>query len=119
MTQEQKRRRPRLPRMSAAAAEIRADAMNVAAPDRSGKVTGGNGVHAPPRPTALPVLFDQIPLELRQGRQLVVWRYEWRNGHWTKPPFQPNGRNADSTDPETWCTIEEATAAYLAGGWDG
>jgi hypothetical protein len=78
----------------------------------------------PPRPEALPVLPENIPSFLKEGRKHVVWRYELRQdnkGQWkcTKPPFRPDGRNASSTDPATWVTFAEALAAYQAGGWDG
>jgi hypothetical protein len=32
----------------------------------------------------------------------VLWRWVWRFGKWTKPPFMPNGANAESDDPSTW-----------------
>jgi hypothetical protein len=73
----------------------------------------------PAKPVALPVLFDNIPAELREGRRFVLWRYELRDGKWTKPPYQPNGRHADSTDSETWSTLAEVAEAYRRGGWDG
>ena len=71
------------------------------------------------KPRSLPVVPQNIPAELQEGRRFVLWRYILRDGRWTKPPFQPNGRNADSTDPETWVTFAEVVAAYQAGGWDG
>ena len=81
---------------------------------------GANGTAVPPRPVALPVLFDAIPAELRALNQWVVWKYEFRDERWTKPPFAAKtGRAASSTDPSTWCTFAEARAAYAAGGWDG
>jgi putative DNA primase/helicase len=83
---------------------------------------GGSAAAAgpPPRPTALPVLFDNIPAELRELPQWVVWKYELRDDDWTKPPFSAStGRKADSTDPATWSTFDVARAAYECGGWDG
>jgi hypothetical protein len=78
------------------------------------------GARDPPaKPVALPVLFDNIPAELREGRRFVLWRYELRDGDWTKPPRQPSGHFADTTDPATWSTFAEVEAAYRAGGWDG
>jgi hypothetical protein len=82
-----------------------------------GNASNGNG--RPPKPAALPVVFDHIPMQLRQGRRFVLWRYTWRNDRWTKPPYQPNGDPASSTDPETWTTFEEVEAEYRSGGWDG
>jgi hypothetical protein len=51
-----------------------------------------------PKPEALPVLFDNIPQTLRDIPQWVCWRYEERGGKWTKPPYQPGGSYAKSTD---------------------
>jgi putative DNA primase/helicase len=55
-----------------------------------------------------------IPAELRQRRQWVVWRSEQRDGKSTKVLYQPRGdaqRPAKSTDPETWGSYQDATAA--------
>jgi hypothetical protein len=71
------------------------------------------------KPQVLPVNPDGIPEELRQGRRFVLWRYEFRDGKWTKPPYRPDGTRADSTDPATWATFAEVMAAYGRGGWDG
>jgi hypothetical protein len=73
----------------------------------------------PNRPCALPVQFDHIPLELANRPRWVVWRYEFRKGKWTKPPFTPDGRNASSTDKTTWSSFATVRVAYEAGGWDG
>jgi hypothetical protein len=35
-------------------------------------------------PSALPVIIEPIPVELKACHQWVVWRYELRNGTWTK-----------------------------------
>lgn len=72
-----------------------------------------------PKPEALPVLFDNIPNELKAIPQWVCWRYEERGGKWTKPPYQPGGSYAKSTDPQTWSTFEAVQAAYEKGGFDG
>ena len=60
---------------------------------------------------------DAIPEELRARPQWVCWRYEDRDGKPTKPPFQTDGSRADSTDPGTWTTYENAFAAR--GDFDG
>lgn len=73
-----------------------------------------------PKPEALPVLFDNIPNELKAIPQWVCWKYEYRDGKkWTKPPCQTNGIHASSTDPQTWSTFEAVQAAYEKGGFDG
>jgi hypothetical protein len=68
----------------------------------------------------LSVIPEGIPFELRVKHQWVVWRYDLRDGKWTKPPYDAkSGKLASSTDPATWSTFEQALAAYKAGGWDG
>lgn len=68
--------------------------------------------------------FDAIPPELRELRQWVCWRFEDRtNGRGelkrTKVPYVPSGRNAETDDPGTWCTFDDAKAAFEHGGFDG
>ena len=60
-----------------------------------------------------------VPEELRQLPQWVCWRYEERGGKPTKVPYQPKGRLASSTDPETWSRFDDVVAAYENGGFDG
>jgi hypothetical protein len=59
-----------------------------------------------------------VPDELREYRQWVCWRYEWQAGR-AKPakvPVSPTtGRNASTTDPETWSSFEEAATAEPGG----
>lgn len=77
------------------------------------------------KPCALPVLFDNFPDEVTTKKQWVLWRYVWRDnldgtGAWTKPPLQPNGYEADTTDPTTWRSFETVKAQYLrAKNFDG
>jgi hypothetical protein len=63
--------------------------------------------------------FENIPHEMRQFRQWLVWRYEDRQG--TKPTKVPycahNGMLGSSTDSLTWSTFDEAVAA--SGRYDG
>lgn len=47
-----------------------------------------------------------IPHEMKEKRQWVNYSIEIRDGEETKIPKQPNGRNADSTDPATWSDFE-------------
>jgi hypothetical protein len=37
----------------------------------------------------------------------------------TKVPYCPDGQHASTTDPATWCSFEEARAAYATGRFDG
>lgn len=52
-----------------------------------------------------------IPSELRDLSQWVLWRKLDRGGKVTKPPYQPNGQKAESDNPDTWSTFEDAVRA--------
>jgi primase-polymerase (primpol)-like protein len=54
----------------------------------------------------------RVPDSLTELDQWVLWRFEARQGKRTKVPYQVNGRNADSTDPKTWTSYEEALCAW-------
>ena len=62
---------------------------------------------------------ENIPQELKELRQWVVYRLEEVNGRLTKPPYQTNGEKASTTDSETWCTFEQALEAYNKNSFDG
>lgn len=67
--------------------------------------------------------FAGIPTELRALPRWLVWRGETRAGipKPAKVPYRadlPDTR-ASSTDPDTWCSFEQAEAAYLDGDRDG
>ncbi len=79
-----------------------------------------------PRPVAPAVNPGNIPDDLKRRDHWLVWRYVWREGNngkpgkWDKPPSNARtGGYADTTDPSTWSSFDEAMAAYQAGGWDG
>ena len=76
-----------------------------------------------PRPTPLPVLVKNIPHSMRVERRWVVWHYVWKEDQqkWDKPPYIATApdQHADSTDPATWRSCEEALASYQAGKCDG
>jgi len=56
---------------------------------------------------------DAIPALLRNRDQWVVWKYVFRNNKWTKVLVNAcTGQNAKSNDPSTWCSFEDAAAAY-------
>ncbi len=81
------------------------------------------------KPTALPVMPDNIPDELKRIPRWVCWRYRLKRGvkmpktrkDWTKVPYRCDGRLADATNPATWCSFDDALAAYQGGrhGFDG
>ena len=71
------------------------------------------------------VNLANIPKELKDRPQWVLWCWEQRVDRttgevkWTKPPYQPNGANAESDNPATWVSFEEAKAAYERGDFSG
>lgn len=61
-----------------------------------------------------------VPLELRQLKQWVVWKYEDVGA--TKPtkvPYQINGRKASSIDAANWNTFEECFNVLSLGSYNG
>jgi primase-polymerase (primpol)-like protein len=57
-----------------------------------------------------------VPLDLRHRPQWLSWRYECRDGKWTKVPYVPRGSSlvrASTTDPSTWGTYCQSLE-YLA-----
>ena len=63
------------------------------------------------------VIAENIPEELKERDQWVVWRGEpdsKNQGKITKIPINPhNGKNADTTKPDTWGHFELALSFYL------
>jgi putative DNA primase/helicase len=74
-------------------------------------------------PTALAVSPRNIPADIQNISQWVVWRYEWLEDKqkWTKVPYRANDPTikASSTHSKTWVTFEQALATYQAGEVDG
>ncbi len=55
------------------------------------------------------IIVDNIPVELREKRQWVVWRYEQREKKRTNVPYSARTkRKASSTKAHTWSSFEEA-----------
>ena len=71
------------------------------------------------KPDPMPVMAENIPTELKTGKQFIVWRWEFIKGKWTKPLYHPQGYHAKSNDPSTWVTFGEALAAHRNGEFDG
>lgn len=65
-------------------------------------------------PQMLDVLADNIPGELIERDQWIVWEPEVNpRGKLDKIPYDPRtDRHASTTDPKTWATFDEAWAAY-------
>jgi primase-polymerase (primpol)-like protein len=70
-------------------------------------------------PKPLRVRAQNIPQTLRVKDRWVLWQYQYREGKWTKVPQQPNGRNASTTDANTWSPLVRVLQIYRAGGYDG
>ena len=74
------------------------------------------------RPTALEVIPENIPTVLKEKRRWVVWKYEQRDGDWTKVPYiasTPTNHRANTTDAATWRPFAQALATYRTGKVDG
>jgi putative DNA primase/helicase len=60
-------------------------------------------------PATLPVLTADIPRDMKVLNQWAAWRWEKRNGKWTKPPISPaTGGYARNNDPDTWGSFASA-----------
>jgi hypothetical protein len=72
------------------------------------------------KPARLDINVKAIPLELVEQTNWIVWRWEKREGKWTKPLYQVNGENAKSNDPATWTEFKVAYEALSSDErWDG
>ena len=62
----------------------------------------------------LPPIFENVPPELKDHNQWVVWKD-------AKIPYDPRAVNskASVTNPGTWGSFEDAKVAYEEGGWSG
>lgn len=63
--------------------------------------------------------FHNIPQELRDFPQWIVWRKETRKGKTTKVPYKADGRHAKANDKQHWTTFENAVKAYETQKFDG
>jgi len=70
-------------------------------------------------PSPSEVQPQNIPAELKQDPSWVCWKYEQRDGKWTKNLYQPNDRQAKSNDSKTWSTFDAVMEAYNKGSFAG
>lgn len=63
--------------------------------------------------------FNNIPQELRDFPQWIVWRKETRKGKTTKVPYKADGRHAKANDKQDWTSFDDAVKAYETGKFDG
>jgi P4 family phage/plasmid primase-like protien len=75
------------------------------------------------KPPALPVDFNEIPLDLKTIPRFLLWKYtlvgDAEHQKWSKLPVQPTGKAASSTNPATWTDFLTAQKAYENGNFDG
>lgn len=72
-------------------------------------------------------MYHNIPMELRERRQWVCWRYErtqptpeYPEGRITKVPYSANGTtHASVTDPSTWADFDTVVNASRASNLNG
>jgi putative DNA primase/helicase len=58
-------------------------------------------------------LWENIPPELQALPHWILWRWVQKpDGKWTKPPLQPDGRNAKADDPNTWASFDFVRTAF-------
>lgn len=60
--------------------------------------------------------FNQIPFEMKQYRQWVLWKFENVNDKITKVPYSLNGNKASVNNPISWHSFNEVITAQ---GYDG
>lgn len=66
------------------------------------------------------ILPGNIPGELKDRAQWVVWKLEVRQGKSTKVPYCAlDFNNASVSDASTWATFDEVKAAFESGGYSG
>jgi len=53
----------------------------------------------------------EVPAEMRDARQWVLWKLEQRNGKGSKIPYQITGQRASSMDPSHWSSFDEVWGA--------
>lgn len=69
------------------------------------------------RPTVAPPIIENIPCELKERAQWVVWAFEWRvdkqgKGRWTKVPYGAKDYKAATNRPTSWQSFERAWQLY-------
>jgi putative DNA primase/helicase len=66
------------------------------------------------RPIIAAPVWSNFPPEITSRTMWVLWRYQPREeGGFTKVPYSISGKNASSTDPETWSTFTTVGGVYL------
>ena len=75
------------------------------------------------KPDTLPVLLQNIPIELKKIPRWVMWSFvevgSEDNKRWAKMPLQTTGQPASSTNPATWTDFLSVESAYKTGNFSG
>ena len=72
------------------------------------------------QPFTLTVITDNIPTQLRDRNQWVLWAMEKRSGKWTKPPVSIHTHRAARTNaPVTWAAFSKVEPAVTTGAYPG
>ncbi len=78
------------------------------------------------RPVSIKPLVANIPADLQELKQWVLWKYIWKDdrsgtGEWAKMPMQVSGYPAKSNNSATWSTFKDALSAWAtnAASFDG
>jgi hypothetical protein len=66
------------------------------------------------RPQAPAPNLATIPAELTSRPQWVMWRYELKDGKWTKVPYGARKYKASTTRPTSWLSFNTAIERYRA-----
>ena len=76
-----------------------------------------------PRPVVIPpdiAALARFAESLPEQRVWVVWRHELIKNRWSKVPYNPwTGAHAETDNPATWVTFEQAAEGYRRGNFDG
>lgn len=59
-------------------------------------------------------MFGNVPKELQELKQWVLWVRVPRGNKDAKVPYQANGFPARTNDSRTWCSFDDAVATYEA-----
>src|SRR5882672_7649664 len=72
-------------------------------------------------PTADFPILQNIPAELKETHQWVLWRFERKeDGEFTKIPIDPRtGKKASTSDPQTWSDFQTAASGVNEYKSDG
>ena len=72
------------------------------------------------RPNSLALEALNIPQELKEFKQWVLWRYQKKGNKWSKVPLNPKtGRNASVKNFDDWSSLEFAEREMSKHGADG